>query len=77
MKRFDNVSYDPQANACYVTVHDDKKIVDSIVFNRDVVIDKDQKWDIVGVEIMNASAHYDFINKLLLSRDSIEACVSY
>ena len=77
MKRFDNVSYDVQANACYITIHNDKHIVDTVVFDNDVMVDKDRDGDIVGIEILNVSSHYDFVNKLLLSRESVEACVSY
>ncbi len=76
MKLFDTVSYDPQANACYISVHDDRTVADTIVRD-DVMIDVDNAGDIVGIEILNADKHHAMINRLLLSQESIWACVSY
>lgn len=77
MKRFDNVSYDPQANACYITIRDTENIADTVIRKKDIMIDVDSEKNIVGIEILNASKHFRLINKLLLSRESVESCVSY
>lgn len=76
MKLFDTVSYDPQANACYITVHHDREVVDTVVRD-DVMLDIDKAGDIVGIEILNVSKHHAIVNKLLLSQEPISACVSY
>jgi len=76
MKLFDNVSYDPQANAFYITVYHDRKVADTIIRD-DVMLDIDDTGDIVGIEILNADKHHAMINRLLLSKESIWTCVSY
>jgi uncharacterized protein YuzE len=70
MKLFDNVSYDPQANAFYITVYHDRKVADTIIRD-DVMLDVDDTGDIVGIEILNADKHHAMINRLLLSKESI------
>jgi uncharacterized protein YuzE len=70
MKFFDNVSYDPQANAFYITVYHDRQVADTIIRD-DVMIDIDNTGDIVGIEILNADQHHAIINKLLLSKESL------
>ena len=77
MKRFDNVSYDTQVNACYITINAQTPVVDTVSAQQDVFVDLDHKWDIVGIEVLNASEHGDLISKLILSREPIQACVSY
>ncbi len=76
MRLFDTVSYDPQANACYITLHNDRTVVDTIVRD-DVILDLDSTGDIVGIEILNVNKHHAIVNKLLLSQEPISACVSY
>ena len=48
------VEYDPAADALYIRVRDDK-IVDSIEIRKDIIVDLNDKGDIVGVEIINFS----------------------
>lgn len=76
MKIFEQVSYDPQADACYIQIS--KESVASTEIKRDgIIVDKDNHGNTVWVEIIGIKQHRTLIDRLLLSQESLEQCVSY
>jgi uncharacterized protein YuzE len=76
MKFFQNVTFDPDVNACYISVND-KRIVDTIESEPDCWVDVADDHSIVGIEILNANQHFSLINNILMSYKPVEQCVSY
>ena len=74
MNIFEKVSYDREANACYIYIKNDKVDYSEQVKPR-LIADKNQKWEIIWLEILSASEHMSLLNKLLLSKEKIESCV--
>ena len=77
IKIFQNVTYDSEANACYIKLND-KNVVDTMDSDQeDCRVDIASDGTAVGIEILNASQHYAFINSILLSQKPVDQCVSY
>lgn len=74
MKIFDLVSYDPQADACYIQLSKNK-VFETNPKGKDCFVDYDKNGEIVGVEYINASKHWGEINPLLFSNKTIAQCV--
>lgn len=75
-KLFENVTFDSVVNACYINLNTNK-IAETIESEPDCWVDIDEKGAVVGIEILNASIHFDLINSILLTQKPIEECVSY
>ena len=75
-KLFENVTYDSEVNACYINLNS-HKVVDTIESEKDCWVDIDEFGGVVGIEILNASEHYDLINNILLTQKPVEECVSF
>lgn len=76
MNIFEKVSYDVDANACYISIKKDK-IADSENVKNWLIVDRNKKGEIVGIEILSAKSHMSIIEKILLSKENIEKCVSF
>jgi uncharacterized protein YuzE len=76
-KIFENVTYDSDVNACYITIKSDQKIVDTIESEPDCRVDIASDNSIIGIEVLNANQHFTLINSILLSHKPLEECVSY
>ena len=76
-KIFENVTYDTDVNACYITIKSDLQIVDTIESEPDCWVDIAADGSVVGIEVLNANQHYTLINSILLSHKPLEECVSY
>lgn len=76
-KIFENVTYDSDVNACYITLQSDQKIADTVESQTDCWVDLAGDGSIVGIEILNANQHFELINNILLSYKPVEECVSY
>lgn len=74
-KIFENVIYDSEVNACYITVSNDP-ITDTYESSVDCWVDTNVEGLVVGIEVLNASRHYDLINNILLTQIPVEECVS-
>jgi len=74
MRIFEKVSYDKEADACYISVSKNK-ISKTEMRNERLVLDKDNKWNLIGIEVLNAKSHMKIIEKILLSQWSLEQCV--
>lgn len=75
-KLFEQVSYDPEANACYITISQ-REITDTLEGEQDCWVDVAEDGSVIGIEILNADQHYDLINSILLSQTPVEECVSF
>ena len=75
-KLFENVTYDSEVNACYITVNSEP-VADTYESTEDCWVDINDDGQVVGIEILNASRHFELINSILLSQTPIEECVSY
>ena len=76
-KIFENVTYDSDVNACYITLKSDVHIYDTVERQQDCWVDIAQDGSVVGIEILNANQHFALINSILLSQTPVEECVSY
>ena len=76
-KIFENVSYDSDVNAFYITLQSDQKVADTVESQTDCWVDIANDGSIIGIEILNANQHFDLINSILLSYKPVEECVSY
>jgi len=74
MNIFEKVSYDKDANACYISIKKDKVEISESVKPR-LIVDKNKSGEIVWLEILSANKHMSLIEKLLLSQEKIESCV--
>ena len=76
-KIVENVSYDRDANASYITINN-KQVVDTLATDQqDCWVDVDCDGKTVGYEILNANQHFTLINTILLSQKPLAECVSY
>ncbi len=55
-------SYDPEADAIYISIKDDS-YGESEEIEEDIIVDKSVNWEIIGIEILNASKK-DFFKHL-------------
>ncbi len=69
MKIFEQVSYDPNADACYLQISK-VPVAESITKKDWLIIDKDNAWKVVGIEILAVKKHQNLVNKLLLSQQN-------
>ena len=76
IKLFEHVSYDSEVNACYITVNSET-VADTYESTQDCWVDISADGHVVGIEILNASLHFDLINTILISQTPIEECVPY
>ena len=74
MNIFEKVSYDKDANACYISIKKDK-IESSESVKPWLIVDKNKHGEIIWLEILSANKHMSLIEKLLLSQEKIESCV--
>ena len=74
MKIFEKVSYDKDADACYIVIKK-SKIVQSEPVKSWLILDKDEKWNLVWIEVLSAKKHMSMVEKILLSQESLEKCV--
>ena len=75
-KLFENVTYDSEVNACYIKVNTET-VADTYESTEDCWVDISADGQVVGIEILNASRHFELINNILLSQTPIEECVLY
>ncbi len=75
-KLFEQVTYDHEANACYITLSG-KPVVETLEGEQDYWVDVAEDGSVVGIEVLNANKHYDLINNILLSQTPVEECVSF
>lgn len=66
------VSYDPVADALYIRVRDDK-IVDSLEIDEHVVIDFNERGEIVGVEVLDFSKSNVDLDRIV--REGLETLI--
>lgn len=59
MKVFEKVTFDPDANAAYITMSTES--IFSTEEKEDLIVDKDKNGKIVWIEILNATSHYPLI----------------
>lgn len=64
--QFDKVSYDVEADAIYIKFLDGK-YASSDELSKDMIIDKDKKGNILGLEILKASKQKGIIDRILFS----------
>ena len=76
-KLFENVTYDSDVNACYITLKTGVKIHDTVERQQDCWVDVAQDGSVIGIEILNANQHFTLINSILLSHTPVEECVSF
>ena len=74
MNIFEKVSYDKDANACYISVKKDKVEYSEAVKPR-LVVDKNKNGEIIWLEILSADKHMSLVERILLSQEKIESCV--
>ncbi len=49
------IEYDPEVDALYVRLNDDSEIVESAQVERGIVLDYNDKGNVVGIEVMHVS----------------------
>ena len=76
MQIFEQVSYDSEVDACYIKILNNK-VCDSEMKKNWLIVDKDKDWKIVWVEILNVKNHKGIVEKLVLSENDIEKCLSF
>lgn len=76
MQIFEQVSYDPEVDACYIKISNNR-VCDSEMKKKWLIVDKDKDWKIVWVEIIYVKNHKDIVEKLVLSEKNIEKCISF
>lgn len=74
MKIFEQVSYDPAADACYLQLTKEP-VSDTEIKKNWLMLDKDKNWNLVGIEILAVKKHRKLVDRLLLSQESLEKCV--
>lgn len=74
IKIFQKVSYDTQANACYITINSNK-VADTIQKSEDTFVDLDKDNNIIGIEILNVKKHSDIVNNILFTDKKLELCL--
>ena len=58
------LKYDPKVDALYISLKRGPTQVTTVRLTEDVAIDLGPKENIVGIEILSASEHLDFIKKM-------------
>ena len=76
MQIFEQVSYDPEVDVCYIKISNNK-VCDSEMKKSWLIVDKDKDWKIVWVEILNVKNHKGIVEKLVFSEKDIEKCISF
>lgn len=76
MKIFEQVSYDPQADACYIQISKES-VFDTEIKENGIIVDKDAHGNTIWIEIIGIKQHRTLIDRLLFSQESIEQCVSH
>jgi uncharacterized protein YuzE len=74
MKIFQKVSYDPEADVCYIAVSS-SKVYDTIQKSEDCFVDMDKDGQVVGIEILRVAKHKSLLDRILLSNTPVEQCV--
>jgi len=74
MKIFQKVSYDPDADACYIAVSS-SKVHDTIQKSDDCFVDMDKDGQVVGIEILHVAKHKSLLDRILISNIPVEQCV--
>lgn len=74
MKVFHNVSYDPDADACYIVVSS-SKVHNTIQKSVDCFVDVDKAGNVVGIEILRVAKHKSLLDRILISPTPVEQCV--
>ena len=74
MRIFEKVSYDKDADACYISIKQ-AKVAKSEMVKDWLVLDKDSKWNLIWIEILSAKKHMAMIERILLSQENLEKCV--
>jgi uncharacterized protein YuzE len=74
MKIFQEVSYDPDADACYIAVSS-SKVHDTIQKSADCFVDMDKDGQVVGIEILHVAKHKSLLDRILISNTPVEQCV--
>ena len=76
MKIFEKVSYDKDADACYISIKK-AKVAESQAKNEWLILDKDSNWNLIWIEILSAKKHMSMIDKILLSQEKLEECILF
>ena len=74
MKVFEKVSYDPDADACYIAVSS-SKVRDTLQKSDDFFVDVDKDGQVVGIEILHVAKNKPLLNRILLSNTPVDQCV--
>lgn len=59
-----HLEYDPIADALYIRVRDDK-VHDTIEVSKNIIVDLNDKGEIIGIEILNFSKSKISLNELV------------
>ena len=59
------IDYDPSADALYIKIREDK-IADSLEITDKIIVDLNEKKEIIGIEILNFSQTKIDLNKLVI-----------
>lgn len=59
------IEYDPVADVAYVKIKEGKT-VDSTELNKDIIVDFNEKGEIIGLEILNFSRSNINLNEILI-----------
>jgi uncharacterized protein YuzE len=59
------VEYDPEADAAYVRLSEDKTVDQTVEFDEDVQADLDADGNVVGIEILHFSSRKTSLNELI------------
>ena len=74
MNIFEKVSYDPEADAFYFSLRKGT-VMETQALSDWMIVDKDSRGDVVGVEILSAKSHMDTVQNFLLSSKKVEECI--
>jgi uncharacterized protein YuzE len=58
------ISYDPQADAMYITFSKND-IIETDQMNESIIVDYDKAWDIIWIEIIAVSKNQNLVQSLL------------
>ncbi|WP_341226096.1 DUF2283 domain-containing protein [uncultured Arcticibacterium sp.] len=74
MKLFEQVSFDSEVDACYITLSNEE-VVETEQRGENCWVDISQSGGLVGIEILKVSQNYPLINSILLSNKEVSECV--
>ncbi len=74
MKIFNGVTFDQEADSCYISISD-SSIVDTLPKWKNIFVDVDKDNNIVWIEIINLWNKYNLVNKILFSDQDVALCV--